>query len=73
MAPKESHVSYINRKGYHSVLLQGVCDHQKLFTNVYAGEAGSIHDYTYTEDLTYITTFKMTTLYFMMITILLVI
>ncbi|KAJ8968795.1 hypothetical protein NQ314_002103 [Rhamnusium bicolor] len=45
-APKDSHVSYINRKGYHSVLLQGVCDHNKLFIDVYAGEAGSIHDYT---------------------------
>lgn len=43
-APKEFANSYINRKNYHSVLLQGVCDHQMLFTDVYAGEAGSIHD-----------------------------
>nr|XP_015839411.1 PREDICTED: uncharacterized protein LOC103312416 [Tribolium castaneum] len=33
-------------KGYHSVLLQAVCDHTIAFTNVYTGEAGSIHDYT---------------------------
>jgi hypothetical protein len=38
----------INRKGYHSILLQGVCDHTKLFTDVYSyvEEVGSIHDYT---------------------------
>lgn len=28
------------------MLLQGVCDHNLLFTNVYAGEPGSIHDNT---------------------------
>ncbi|CAH1373259.1 unnamed protein product [Tenebrio molitor] len=44
--PKEHPGSYINRKNFHSVLLQGVCDHRRLFTDVYAGEAGSIHDYT---------------------------
>lgn len=42
--PKEHPNSYCNRKNYHSVLLQGVCDNQKLFLDVYAGEAGSIHD-----------------------------
>lgn len=26
--------------------MQAVCDHKMLFTDVYAGEAGSIHDYT---------------------------
>lgn len=36
--------SYINRKGYPSVLLQGICDSRKLFLDVYAGEPGSIHD-----------------------------
>jgi hypothetical protein len=46
VAPKESSGSYVNRKGYHSILLQGVCDHTKLFTDVYVGEVGSIHDYT---------------------------
>lgn len=46
VAPKENHNSYINRKSYHSVLLQGVCDHRMLFIDVYAGEVGSIHDMT---------------------------
>ncbi|XP_066595395.1 uncharacterized protein [Prorops nasuta] len=38
--------SYVNRKGYHSMLLQGICDNKMLFTDIYAGEAGSLHDYT---------------------------
>lgn len=44
LPPKEHPNSYCNRKSYHSVLLQGVCDNRKLFTHVYAGEPGSIHD-----------------------------
>ncbi|XP_066585492.1 uncharacterized protein [Prorops nasuta] len=44
--PKHNSNSYVNRKGYHSLLLQGICDHQKLFIDVYAGEVGSLHDYT---------------------------
>ncbi len=28
IAPKENHVDYFNCKGWHSVLLQGVVDHQ---------------------------------------------
>ncbi|KAJ8927459.1 hypothetical protein NQ314_020078 [Rhamnusium bicolor] len=46
VAPKQYPNSYINRKGYHSMVLQSICDHQKLFTDVYVGEAGSVHDYT---------------------------
>lgn len=44
LKPKENPNSYCNRKSYHSVLLQGVCDSKKLFLDVYAGEPGSIHD-----------------------------
>ncbi|KAK5639435.1 hypothetical protein RI129_011927 [Pyrocoelia pectoralis] len=44
IAPKENHTSYINRKSFHSVLLQGICDDKQLFMDCYAGEAGSIHD-----------------------------
>lgn len=43
-APKVSPNSYINRKKFHSILLQGVCNHKKLFIDIYAGEAGSLHD-----------------------------
>ncbi|XP_066585434.1 uncharacterized protein [Prorops nasuta] len=44
--PKLNGNSYVNRKGYHSIILQGICDHKKLFIDIYAGEAGSLHDYT---------------------------
>ncbi|KAB0803467.1 hypothetical protein PPYR_00437 [Photinus pyralis] len=43
-APKDHHTSYINRKGYHSVLLQAVCNADMLFTDVYTGYPGSVHD-----------------------------
>lgn len=42
--PRDYPNSYVNRKGYPSVLLQGICDSRKLFLDVYAGEPGSIHD-----------------------------
>lgn len=42
--PKENQDSYINRKGYHSLLLQGVVDHNKRFIDVFCGEPGSLHD-----------------------------
>jgi hypothetical protein len=44
--PPRNTDSYINRKNFHSVLLQGVCDHRKLFIDVDARQAGSIHDYS---------------------------
>ncbi|XP_077091696.1 uncharacterized protein LOC143744162 [Siphateles boraxobius] len=44
IAPEENHVDYFNRKGWHSVLLQGVVDHQFCFTNIYTGWPGSVHD-----------------------------
>ena len=44
IAPAENPLSYINRKKFHSLLLQGVCDHKLLFTDCYIGEAGSVHD-----------------------------
>ncbi|XP_045460636.1 putative nuclease HARBI1 [Harmonia axyridis] len=44
LPPREHPNSYVNRKGFHSVLLQGVWDNRKLFTHVYVGEPGSIHD-----------------------------
>ncbi|XP_066593212.1 uncharacterized protein [Prorops nasuta] len=44
--PKSNGNSYVNRKGNAYLLLQGICDHQMVFTDIYAGEAGSLHDYT---------------------------
>ncbi|XP_039313834.1 putative nuclease HARBI1 isoform X2 [Solenopsis invicta] len=43
-APKENSVDYINRKGFHSIQLQLVCDHRTLITHCYAGHPGSVHD-----------------------------
>lgn len=42
--PTENQDSYINRKGYASLLLQGVVDHEKRFIDVFCGEPGSLHD-----------------------------
>lgn len=43
-APHDLPSSYVNRKGFHSILLQAVCDHELRFLDCYAGEVGSIHD-----------------------------
>lgn len=43
-APKQNPASYVNRKGYHSVILQGVCNWKKKFIHCYCGEVGSMHD-----------------------------
>jgi len=43
-APQENPACYINRKGVHSMLLQGVCNEKLEFIDCYAGEVGSVHD-----------------------------
>ncbi|KAK9751799.1 DDE superfamily endonuclease [Popillia japonica] len=42
--PKINGDDFINRKGYHSILLQGVVDHRKMFLNISVGAPSSIHD-----------------------------
>ncbi|XP_066600749.1 putative nuclease HARBI1 [Prorops nasuta] len=42
--PEEHPEAYINRKGYYSIQLQVVCDHELKFINCYAGQVGSVHD-----------------------------
>lgn len=47
LKPSENQESYINRKGYHSILLQGICDHKKnllMFSVVNLGHY-MMHDY----------------------------
>ncbi|XP_059191461.1 uncharacterized protein LOC131973472 [Centropristis striata] len=39
--PRDNPDHYINRRGWHSVLLQAVVDHRVCFTDVYAGWPGS--------------------------------
>lgn len=43
-APIEYPDSYINRKGFHSLILQGICDHKMRFIDVFAGICGSVYD-----------------------------
>ncbi|XP_018398074.1 PREDICTED: putative nuclease HARBI1 [Cyphomyrmex costatus] len=43
-APTEDADSYINRKGFHSMNVQMICDSRGLFTHCYAGQVGSVHD-----------------------------
>ncbi|XP_024891430.1 putative nuclease HARBI1 [Temnothorax curvispinosus] len=43
-APIENADSYINRKGYHSIVLQGICDYKLKFIDVFTGLCGCVHD-----------------------------
>lgn len=43
-APMQHPETYVNRKGYHSVILQAVCREDMRFTHVVAGNVGSCHD-----------------------------
>ncbi|XP_039307618.1 putative nuclease HARBI1 isoform X2 [Solenopsis invicta] len=43
-APTEYPNSYINRKEFYSILLQGICDHKMKFIDVFTGICGSVHD-----------------------------
>ncbi|KAB0805097.1 hypothetical protein PPYR_02067 [Photinus pyralis] len=42
--PKHNSATYINRKGRPSMILQGVCDHNCIFTDCFVGYPGSVHD-----------------------------
>lgn len=44
MQPHKNAIDYYNRKGFHSVILQGVCDNKKKFIDVHIGVPGRIHD-----------------------------
>ena len=41
---EECNENYINRKGFASIIMQGICDHERRFTDVYTGWPGSVHD-----------------------------
>ena len=43
-APVKNPENYVNRKGFHSIVLQAVCDHRMRFTDCYVGWPGSVHD-----------------------------
>ncbi|XP_066583798.1 putative nuclease HARBI1 [Prorops nasuta] len=42
--PVENPNSYVNRKGFHSLVLQGICDYNRKFIDVFVGYCGSVHD-----------------------------
>ena len=44
ISPKECPADYYNRKGWHSVILQGTIDHTGRFIDVYVGWPGRVHD-----------------------------
>ena len=43
-APQNHPEQYINRKNFHSMQLQTVCDNEMVFTDVYCGWPGAVHD-----------------------------
>ena len=43
-APKEYHESYINHKSFHSIIVQGICDSEMHFLDVFCGWPGTVHD-----------------------------
>ena len=43
-APLENRTDYINRKSYHSIVMQALVDSKYLFRDVVIGWPGSVHD-----------------------------
>ncbi|CAC5415318.1 HARBI1 [Mytilus coruscus] len=43
-APSHDEYAFVNRKNYHSINVQGICDHEGKFTNIVAKWPGSTHD-----------------------------
>ena len=44
LPPMDSPQDYYNRKGWHSIVLQALVDHDYKFMNTYVGWPGSVHD-----------------------------
>ncbi|XP_061193784.1 putative nuclease HARBI1 [Saccostrea echinata] len=42
--PSENEPAFVNRKGYHSINVQAICDNAGKFTNIVARWPGSTHD-----------------------------
>ena len=44
ISPRECPADYYNRKGWHSIIMQGLVDHHGHFTNINIGWPGRVHD-----------------------------
>ena len=44
LPPSEFKQDYHNRKNQYSIQLQGVCNHEGVFTDIFTGFPGSVHD-----------------------------
>lgn len=44
ICPHENEEQYVNRKNFHSINVQGICDANEKFTNIIAKYPGSVHD-----------------------------
>ena len=44
MSPKDFPADYYNRKGWHSILMQGMVNHLGQFMDIYIGWPGRVHD-----------------------------
>lgn len=44
IAPAHRATEYINSRGYYSMVLQALVNHEGRFTDVYAGRSGKVHD-----------------------------
>ena len=44
LAPKEYNTDYYNRKGWYSMVMQAVVDHEYKFIDIASGWPGSVHD-----------------------------
>ncbi|XP_062861636.1 putative nuclease HARBI1 [Trichomycterus rosablanca] len=42
--PSTNAQSYLNRKQFHSIQLQAICDHQGKFIDIFVGYPGSVHE-----------------------------
>ena len=42
--PQQNHATYINRKSFHSIVMQALVDSNYIFRDIVVGWPGSVHD-----------------------------